>query len=169
MKNSPIIYHPIGVIHTPFAAREGMPIQTARSQTAGLVEVLPHYREALDDLEGFSHIMLLYHFHQAGAPSLTVRPFLDDVAHGLFATRHPHRPNPIGLSVVRLERIAWDEAPILHVFGVDMLDRTPLLDIKPYVPAFDIHPASRAGWLGAQGDALEERAWKARFDAEDSS
>jgi tRNA-Thr(GGU) m(6)t(6)A37 methyltransferase TsaA len=161
-----ITYHSIGVIHTPFVQREGMPIQAARSDAAGRVEVFAQYREALAGLDGFSHVMLLYHFHQAGAPQLTVRPFLDEASHGLFATRHPHRPNAIGLSVVRLERVEVGAPSILHVAGVDMLDGSPLLDIKPYVPAFDAHPADRTGWLGVQGAALDRRPWEANFDGE---
>lgn len=159
-----VTYASIGVLRTPFARREGMPIQPARSDAAGRAEIDPQYREALRDLEGFSHIMLLYHFHHAGAPTLTVRPFLDDAAHGLFATRHPDRPNPIGLSVVRLDRVEMDPSPVLHVTGVDMLDGTPLLDIKPYVPAFDCYDADRTGWIGAQGAGLDARPWRARYD-----
>ncbi|MBN1285009.1 MAG: tRNA (N6-threonylcarbamoyladenosine(37)-N6)-methyltransferase TrmO [Anaerolineae bacterium] len=166
MDHSPVItYRPIGVIHTPFTERAGMPIQAARSEAVGYVEVYPQYRPALADLDGFSHIFLVYHFHRADPPQLSVRPFLDDTSHGLFATRHPHRPNPIGLSVVRLDRVALDNPPVLHVTGVDMLDGTPLLDIKPYVPQFDAHEAPHTGWIGAQGDRLANRAWRARFDA----
>jgi tRNA-Thr(GGU) m(6)t(6)A37 methyltransferase TsaA len=161
-----ITYHSIGVIYTPFTRREGMPIQAARSDAAGRVEVFAQYREALADLDGFSHVMLLYHFHQTGVPQLTVRPFLDDTPHGLFSTRHPHRPNAIGLSVVQLERVEIGAPSVLHVLGVDMLDGSPLLDIKPYVPAFDVHPAARTGWLGVQGAALDQRPWEANFDGE---
>jgi tRNA-Thr(GGU) m(6)t(6)A37 methyltransferase TsaA len=162
-----ITYHPIGIIHTPFTQREGMPIQTTRSAAAGRVEVDPAYRAALADLDGFSHIILLYHFHRADSPQLTVRPFLDDTPHGLFSTRHPHRPNPIGLSVVQLDRLELNPGPVLYVTGVDMLDGSPLLDIKPYIPKFDVHDATRTGWLGVQGEALDARPWRANFD-EDS-
>ncbi len=151
----PIIYTPIGVVRTPFTQRQGMPIQPARSDARGQVEVFPQYREALADLDGFSHIILLHHFHQAGAPDLTVRPFLDDAAHGVFATRHPDRPNPIGLSVVRLDRIERGEYPTLHVTGVDVLDGTPVLDIKPYVPMFDAHPDARARLARRAGRGFE--------------
>ena len=160
-----VVYHPIGIIHTPFTQPEGMPIQSVRSEAAGWVALDAQYRPALTDLDGFSHIILIYHFHQAGSPQLTVKPFLDDTAHGVFATRHPHRPNPVGLSVVRLDRVELGDPPILHVTGVDMLDGTPLLDIKPCTPAFDVHPATRTGWMGTQGESLTERPWRAHFGA----
>jgi tRNA-Thr(GGU) m(6)t(6)A37 methyltransferase TsaA len=108
--------------------------------------VLPDYAEGLEDLEGFSHIFLLYIFHDSSGYALRVRPFLDDREHGLFATRHPCRPNPIGLSVVGLKR---RRANVLEVEGIDVLDGTPLLDIKPYVPEFDLRAGARSGWLAA--------------------
>lgn len=149
---------PIGRIHTPFATREGIPIQAARSDAEGRVEIEPEYAEGLEGIEGFSHLILLYVFHQSPGPRLTVRPFLDDTPHGVFATRHPDRPNPIGLSVVKL--IAR-EGNILRVSGVDMIDGSPLLDVKPYVPQFDHHAATRTGWLTGQE---EDRPWRSRFD-----
>jgi tRNA-Thr(GGU) m(6)t(6)A37 methyltransferase TsaA len=136
--------HAIGVIHTPFASPSEVPIQAARSEAAGRVEVFPEYGPGLRDLDGFSQIILVYWFHRAGDVSLAVRPFLDDQPHGLFATRYPARPNPIGLSVVELVRV---DGCILHVCAVDVLDGTPLLDIKPFVPAFDHRPGARVGWL----------------------
>ena len=138
------VVHSIGVIHTPFASRSGMPIQAARSEAVGCVEVYPEYAPGLQDLDGFSHVILVYWFHCASSFSLTVRPFLDDHSRGLFATRYPARPNRIGLSVVELMAV---EGCTLHVQGVDMLDGTPLLDIKPFVPAFDHREGSRVGWL----------------------
>ncbi|MDY7079278.1 MAG: tRNA (N6-threonylcarbamoyladenosine(37)-N6)-methyltransferase TrmO [Chloroflexota bacterium] len=135
---------PIGVIHTPFAGRSGMPIQAAYSEAIGCVEVYPKFAPGLQHLDGFSHIVLVYWFHRAEKVSLTVRPFLDDKPHGLFATRYPARPNPIGLSVVKLVAI---DGCMLGVHGVDMLDATPLLDIKPFVPAFDHREGTRIGWL----------------------
>jgi len=135
---------PIGLIHTPFADPPGMPIQAARSGAAGRVEVYAEYAPSLSDLDGFSHVILVYWFHRAGDFSLAVRPFLDEQSHGLFATRYPTRPNPIGLSVVELTAV---EGSTLHVQGVDMLDETPLLDIKPFVPAFDHREDARVGWL----------------------
>jgi len=136
---------PIGCIRSPFTRPEQTPIQPYRSQTAGQVEVLPPYEAGLQDIEGFSHIILVYHFHRA-APGydLLVTPFLDDRPKGLFATRYPRRPNTIGLSVVRLVR---REGLVLHVQGIDVLDGTLLLDIKPYVPAFDAFPEATSGWL----------------------
>lgn len=150
-------FTPIGVIHSPFTEREGMPIQSARSTAEGRIEIDEAYAEGLKDIEGFSHIYLLYVFDRATETKLTVYPFLDDQPHGVFSTRFPGRPNPIGLSVVELLR---REGTTLHVAGIDVLDGTPLLDLKPYAPKFDHHPATRTGWLGGQED---ERPWKARF------
>jgi tRNA-Thr(GGU) m(6)t(6)A37 methyltransferase TsaA len=137
------ILHPIGVIHSPFKDEANTPIQASRSQATGEVEVFPEYATGLQDLEGFSHIFLLYVFHCSSGYSLQVKPFLDDKLHGLFATRHPCRPNPIGLSVVQL--LARRDN-ILEISGIDVLDQTPLLDIKPYVPDFDIRTGGRTGW-----------------------
>jgi tRNA (adenine37-N6)-methyltransferase len=140
-----ITYHPIGIIHSPFKDLSGMPIQPAGESSApGTLEILPEFSPGLKDLQGFSHIILLYHLHKARRTSLTVTPFLDSQPHGVFATRAPHRPNPIGLSVVRLVRI---EGHTLYVDNLDVLDGTPLLDIKPYVPEFDQQPDVRLGWL----------------------
>jgi tRNA-Thr(GGU) m(6)t(6)A37 methyltransferase TsaA len=145
-----INYQPIGVIHSPFKDIEGMPIQpTGAINSRGRIEILPEFVAGLKDLAGFSHIILLYHFHQVQASQLIVTPFLDAQPRGVFATRAPKRPNPIGLSIVKLLSI---EQNILHIENVDILDGTPLLDIKPYVPEFDEHPADRIGWLKqAQG------------------
>lgn len=140
-----IQFEPIGVIHSPFKAPEGMPIQPRMAAgIGGTVELLPGFEEGLSDLAGFSHIVLLYHFHLSEGYSLKVKPYLDNVLRGLFATRAPKRPNPIGISTVRLERI---EKNVLHVSNVDIVDSTPLLDIKPYVPEFDIQENIRIGWL----------------------
>ncbi len=133
----------IGVIHTPFIDKKQTPIQPTRSQASGYVEVYPIFTKGLQDLEGFSHIILLYIFHQSDSYTLRVKPFLDDQLRGLFATRHPCRPNPIGLSIVRLLACRGN---ILDIEGVDMLDGTPLLDIKPYVPDFDVHTDVKTGW-----------------------
>jgi tRNA-Thr(GGU) m(6)t(6)A37 methyltransferase TsaA len=142
-----IEYRPIGVIHTPHKKIEGMPIQPSRAEgILGTVEVLAEFAEGLADLDGFSHIVLLYHFHKSSGHQLSVVPFLDDRPRGLFATRAPRRPNPIGLSVVRLIGV---EGNRLSVEDVDMLDGTPLLDIKPYVPEFDERSDIHLGWLEA--------------------
>lgn len=135
----------IGEIRTPFKECAGMPIQPAGADgCAGRVELLPEFRDGLDDLDGFSHAILLFVFHRSEGYRMKVTPFLDDQLRGLFATRAPRRPNPIGMSVVRIDRI---EEGILHVQNVDMLDHTPLLDIKPYVPDFDAGEEIRLGWL----------------------
>jgi tRNA-Thr(GGU) m(6)t(6)A37 methyltransferase TsaA len=134
---------PIGVIHTPFNDKNQTPIQPTRSQASGTVEVFREFASGLQDLEQFSHIILLYAFHCSSGYSLHVKPFLDDQLRGLFATRHPCRPNPIGISVVRL--LACREN-FLDIEGVDMLDGTPLLDIKPYVPDFDVRTEVKTGW-----------------------
>jgi tRNA-Thr(GGU) m(6)t(6)A37 methyltransferase TsaA len=138
-----IIMRPIGVIHSPFMDADQTPIQASRSQAIGLVEVYPEFAAGLKDIEAFSHIYLLYAFHESSGYALQVKPFLDDQEHGLFATRHPRRPNPIGLSIVRL---VSRQGNALTIEGVDMLDSTPLLDIKPYVPDFDLRTDVRAGW-----------------------
>jgi tRNA-Thr(GGU) m(6)t(6)A37 methyltransferase TsaA len=140
-----VIYRPIGVIHSPFHDLEGMPIQpVGDSQAGGTVELFPQFSDGLKDLAGFSHIYLIYHLHMARVSGLTVIPFLDSEPRGLFATRAPSRPNPIGLSLVKLVAI---EDNILTVESLDILDGTPLLDIKPYVPLFEKSGNTRIGWL----------------------
>ena len=140
-----ISYTPIGIIHTAFTETEGMPIQAALATgNVGRVEVLPEFADGLADIDGFSHIILLYHFHRSTPCPLTVTPFLDKTPRGVFSTRAPSRPNPIGFSVVKLVEVKKN---ILRVENVDMLDATPLLDIKPYVPRFDHFDADRTGWL----------------------
>jgi tRNA-Thr(GGU) m(6)t(6)A37 methyltransferase TsaA len=152
-----VVYRPIGTIHSPFRDVEGVPIQpTAAAGIRGSVEVLPELVEGLQDLGGFSHVVLLYHFHLVRESRLTVTPFLDSRPRGVFATRAPTRPNPIGLSVVKLLGV---EGNILNIENVDIVDGTPLLDIKPYVPEFDHHAAERTGWLEqARGQARAQKA-----------
>lgn len=139
---------PIGVIQTPFKARQGIPIQPAHAgDTKGRVVVYPEYADGLKDIGGFSHINLIYYFHLAcetGEVKLLRKPFLDDAEHGIFAIRHYARPNPIGLSAVRLLGV---DANVLEVEGIDVVDGTPLLDIKPYVPGFRAPGPVRTGWL----------------------
>lgn len=129
-----IIMSPIGVIRLPFTEKDQTPIQVTRSQAIGRVEVFPEFADGLKDIEQLSHIHLLYVFHESSGYALHVKPFLDDREHGIFATRYPRRPNPIGLSTVRLVSRQND---LLTIEGVDVLDGTPLLDIKPCVPDFD--------------------------------
>ena len=157
-----IKFNPIGTIRTPFKDTQGMPIQPAGAQEiCGTIELLPEYAAGVQDLRGFSHIILLYVFHLSGSFSLMVTPFMDSVPRGVFATRAPNRPNPIGLSVVRLVRV--DDTK-LHIEGIDVLDGTPLLDIKPYVPEFD-HPFGtvRTGWLEKSKQQVSEKRSDDRF------
>jgi tRNA-Thr(GGU) m(6)t(6)A37 methyltransferase TsaA len=136
---------PIGVIETPFREPAGTPIQPSRANgTRGKVRVEPRFWAGLQDLAGFERIWLIYWLHRRLGSALLVTPFLDQQERGVFATRAPARPTPIGISAVRLMGI---EGGVLEVADVDMIDGTPLLDIKPYVPEFDSYPASRAGWF----------------------
>lgn len=137
-------FKPIGVIHSPYKSHEEAPIQPIFSDAIGEVEVFPEYKDGLKDLDGFSHIILLYHFHRSDGYSLHVKPYLDDTPRGLFATRAPRRPNPIGLSIVKLVEIKDN---VIRVEGIDALDGTPLLDIKPFVHEFDSKEKLRMGWL----------------------
>jgi tRNA-Thr(GGU) m(6)t(6)A37 methyltransferase TsaA len=156
-----ISYRPIGVIHSPFQTIEGMPIQPAGAAgVKGSVEVWPEFAAGLQDLEGFSHIILLYHFHRVKEARLIVTPFMDTEPRGVFATRAPKRPNPIGLSVVRL--VGRDDN-VLHIENVDILDGTPLLDLKPYVPAFNAPGAHRTGWLETASARVREKRSDDRF------
>jgi tRNA-Thr(GGU) m(6)t(6)A37 methyltransferase TsaA len=140
-----LVLSPIGVIRTPFERPEGTPIQPSRAAGArGTVEVLPEFADGLADLDGFSHIIVLYAFHASEGFTLRVIPFLDVQPRGVFATRAPRRPNPIGVSVLELRGI---HGSILEVANVDIIDGTPLLDIKPYVPQFDCGSNVRIGWL----------------------
>jgi tRNA-Thr(GGU) m(6)t(6)A37 methyltransferase TsaA len=135
---------PIGIIHSPHQRADGTPVQSALATgVQGTVEVFPDYAAGLRDLDGFERVWLVYWFDRAKPAQLVVTPYLDTTPRGLFATRAPSRPNPIGLSSVQLVAIS---GPILHVDGLDILDNTPLLDIKPYVPAFDVFQATRIGW-----------------------
>jgi len=140
-----IKYKPIGVIHSPFKEPKGIPIQPAGAQGIdGTVELFPEYTEGLKDVEGFSHLILIYHFHLSKESPLKVKPYMDNKVHGVFAMRGPSRPNSIGISIVRLVRVEGD---ILHIQDIDIVDGTPLLDIKPYVPEFDIREVEKTGWL----------------------
>ena len=158
-----VVYEPIGVIHTPFKTRENMPIQPSGGKGIEGVAVLrPELVEALSDVEGFSHVCLVYHLHRSKGYSLKVVPFLDTERRGLFATRAPRRPNPIGISVVRVKRI---EANKIYFRDVDMLDGTPLLDIKPCVREFDSRQRMRIGWLEGKAGKARRRKSDGRFKA----
>ncbi len=152
---------PIGIIHTPFNVPEGMPVQPAgAADIHGTVEVFEEYRAGLKDLDGFSHIILLFYFDRSSGFNLHVVPFMDSELRGLFATRAPKRPNQIGLSVVQLDRV---ENGVLYIQNVDILDGTPLLDIKPYVPEFDSPKVIRTGWLEQARKTVSERESDDRF------
>lgn len=143
-----IAIHPIGIIHSPYQTKEEAPIQGAfQPEAEGTVELFAEFAPALKDIETFTHLFLIYRFDRAGEVILSRPTFLDDEPHGVFASRHPCRPNGLGLSVVRLLR---REGDILHVGGIDVLDGTPLIDIKPYIPRFDCHPEASAGWTAGK-------------------
>ena len=154
-------FRPIGVIHSPFKETKGMPIQpTGARGAAGTVEVIPEYGDGLKDLEGFSHIFLLYHFHLSQGYSLMVKPYLDDSLRGVLATRAPRRPSAIRISVVRLVGI---ERCTLRIEDPNIADSTPLLDIKPYVPEFDSREVERIGWLAGKAEKAAEVGADERF------
>jgi len=158
---SEVVYKPIGVVHSPFKMPQDVPIQSVAAEgVMGYVEVAGEYVEGLRDVEGFSHLILIYHCHLAQDYSLLVRPFLDERLHGVFSTRAPSRPNPVGVSVVRLTRM---EKNVLHIQDVDIIDGTPLLDIKPFVPEFDQRKAERIGWLEKNVDKMHSSRDDGRF------
>jgi tRNA-Thr(GGU) m(6)t(6)A37 methyltransferase TsaA len=140
-----ITYCPVGVVRSPFTRLEGMPLQSvAADQIRARVEIRTELQPGLRDLDGFSHLHLITHLHRGAPGALRVVPFLDETVRGIFATRSPRHPNPIGLSIVRLVEVTGST---LEISGVDLLDGTPVLDIKPYVPTFDCVSAERTGWL----------------------
>ena len=154
-------YNPIGTIHSPFKRAKGTPIQPPAGEgVEATAEILPEYVEGLQDLEGFSHIILVYHFHLSRPSGLRVKPFMDTEWHGIFATRAPSRPNSIGLSTVRLTGIRGN---VLHICDVDIVDGTPLLDVKPYVPEFEPRQAVRRGWLEGKVQKLPTLRDNGRF------
>ena len=153
-----VMYKAIGTIHSPFTELSGMPIQpTSESSARGTVELDPKFAEGLKDLDSFSHIYLIYHLHEAHTAKLRVVPFLDTEERGIFATRAPSRPNPIGLSLVKL--VAIDQNRI-HVDQLDVLYGTPLLDLKPFIPAFEGEEDVRMGWV----EQAREKVRSARSD-----
>ncbi len=146
---------PIGTIRSEHTVASETPVQPPFARGCrGRVEILPEYEKGLQDIDGFSHVILIYHLHQSPPPALIAKPFLDDTPRGIFATRAPWRPNPIGLSVVRLVK---REGAVLFLDSVDILDGTPLLDVKPFVARFDLPESSRSGWI-EQVD--RETAWR---------
>jgi tRNA-Thr(GGU) m(6)t(6)A37 methyltransferase TsaA len=156
-----IIYKPIGVIHSPFKEPKGTPIQSSIEKgIKGEIEIFPDYLDGLQDVDGFSHIILIYHFHLSKKSSLKAKPFMDDKIHGIFAIRGASRPNPIGISIVRLINVKNN---ILHVENLDIVDGTPLLDIKPYVPEFDKAEVTKIGWLRGNIDKLSKTTDDGRF------
>ncbi|MHC4842392.1 MAG: tRNA (N6-threonylcarbamoyladenosine(37)-N6)-methyltransferase TrmO [Planctomycetota bacterium] len=139
---------PVGIIHSPYKTKESCPIQNLYSkESQGIIEIFPEYEDGLKDIETFSHIILLYQFDRAGEVKLIRPTFLDDKPHGVFASRHPCRPNGIGLTIVKLLK---RKKNILEVSGIDVLDGTPLIDIKPYVPRFDSFPDAEEGWIASK-------------------
>jgi tRNA-Thr(GGU) m(6)t(6)A37 methyltransferase TsaA len=155
-----IEFQPIGVVHSPFKEQQGTPIQPAYGQNArGKVEIFAPYRAALKDLSGFTRVWLIYYFDRAKSWQPMVQPYRDIQKRGLFATRAPARPNAIGISTVKLVSVEED---CIEVEGIDILDGTPLLDIKPYVPRFDSYPEEKAGWL--DNEAIDKKAADERFN-----
>ncbi len=144
--------NPIGIIHTPFKTVENMPIQpSAAKDVTGTIEIFHEYADGLCDLDGFSHIYIIFHLHKVKSYKLKVIPFLDTVERGIFATRSPARPNAVGLSVAEIVSVKEN---IIEIRGVDMLDGSPVIDIKPFVPDFDDYGKIRIGWFeGKAGNA----------------
>ncbi|MEN6360677.1 MAG: tRNA (N6-threonylcarbamoyladenosine(37)-N6)-methyltransferase TrmO [Smithella sp.] len=162
MNTSDILYRPIGVIHSEHMIAENTPIQPVYAKGCkGYVELCPEFINGLKDLDDFSHIYLIYHFHKSQAVKLIVKPFLQDVDHGIFSTRAPFRPNPIGLSVVELLGI---EGNILHLNNMDILDGTPLLDIKPYTAKFDLHYVKKNGWQDEVDEPTAQKRGKRGYN-----
>ncbi len=159
-----IIFNPIGVIHSKYKETKNTPIQPASATgVRGSLEIFSEYTEGLKDIEGFSHLILIYHFNRSKGYKLIVKPFLDENVHGVFSTRAPFRPNPIGLSVVKL--VARNKN-ILEIENVDILDGTPLLDIKPFVPDFDKAEEVSIGWVTKSKNKISNTLNDGRFELE---
>lgn len=155
MNPDAVTFRPIGVIRSEHTATDATPIQPVFARDClGRAEIFLEFADGLADIEGFSHLYLLCWLHRADPPQLRVKPYLQDVTHGIFATRAPSRPNPIGLSLVRLLR---REGRVLHLAGVDVLDGTPLLDLKPYAPRFDTVENPRGGWTEEVDEATAQQ------------
>lgn len=150
--NDTVVCRPVARVHCRFTEVTGMPIQSAAvPQELARIEVLAEFAAGLRDIEGFEYLLLFTHFHRCASEKLELTPFLDDHSHGVFATRAPARPNRLGLSIVQLLKV---DGTTLHIAGNDMLDGTPILDIKPYVPRFDVRTTERIGWFADRLDAL---------------
>ena len=157
-----ITFEPIGIVHSPFTELADMPIQpTGKKAAEGSLEIYPAYCYALADLEGFSHIYALYYFHKVNGWQPKIVPFLDNQPRGLFSTRAPRRPNPIGLSLLQILAV---EGSRICVAGLDILDGTPLLDIKPYIPGFENPQDVRIGWLEGRAKQVKNRKSDRRFE-----
>lgn len=157
----PVTFFPIGVVHSPHKELSGMPVQPpSASSFTGEIEILPEFLEGLKDIEGFSRLMVFYHLHKSAGALLSAVPFFDTVPHGVFASRIPRRPNALGFSVVRL---ISREGNILKIGDVDILDGTPVLDIKPYVPEFDAYPDESSGWFAGKLSSMETKRSDKRF------
>ncbi len=162
MTEKKFTYHQIGIINSPHKEAKGMPIQpSSAAGIKGEIELFPEYLDGLKDLDGFSHIIVVYDFHKSKGFSLQPKPFLDDKVHGVFATRAPQRPNSIGISVLRLNEIDGNK---LFVENIDILDETPLLDIKPYVSDFDAVDQEKVGWLSNNINEAEFKKADERFE-----
>ncbi len=159
-----IVFRPIGYIHSDIKQRQGAPIQSTCSAREGRIEILPEYEEGLRDLDGFSHIYVLFHFHLSKGYELKVKPFLDKEKHGIFAVRAPRRPNQIGLSIVNIVKV---DGNVIYFKGADMLDGTPVIDIKPYVPGFDVVEVTKSGWIEKAAHAAPETSADDRFVCDD--
>jgi len=154
---------PIGIIHTPFKTVNNVPIQpTADKDSEGWIEVFDEYSDGLADLGGFSHLYLVFHLHKSAGYKLKVIPFLDTVERGIFATRSPSRPNPVGLSVVKLVSVNGN---IVNIKGLDIVDGTPLIDIKPFVPMFEDASDVRIGWFAGKDGEVAGKLSDGRFKA----
>ncbi len=155
-------YQPVGVVRSPFTQLGGMPLHTvAARDVRGQIEIHPQFAPGLADLDGLSRLHIITHLHRSAPGGLGVVPFLDDTSRGIFATRSPRHPNPIGLSAVRLLAI---NGATLQITGIDLLDGTPVLDIKPYVPAFDAISAERNGWLQGMAESVHHVKADGRFE-----
>lgn len=163
-KQQKIEFSPIGVVHSPFMTIEGMPLQpNSEHAKQGSIEIFLEFAEGLKDIEGFSHLILLYNFHKSKNFHLHVQPFLDSDFRGVFATRAPSRPNQIGLSVVEIEKV---EGNIIYLKNIDVLNGTPLLDIKPFIPEFDAPVCIKKGWLGSMLSSHCKTKTDNRFEKE---